>query len=193
MTKFPLKIFNLPLWQIWSKKIRLESHGQCIETCIKTSQKTTVSICGWDRVRTVYRRFVLSFRLQFEENIYNLATNICGLNHLLKNSVSGFSKFLVWSVLSGVEDPRESTVVLLQKVPRRFLFSVFSIRKKFLNIYSLAANFLVTIVCNIIRFWLKYIEGRYINCGTVVRETLGLEICCVIRVRTFPFTTIIRI
>ena len=96
-------------------------------------------------------------------------------------------------MLSGVEDPRESTVVLLQKVPRRFLFSLFSIRKKFLNIYSLAANFLVTIVCNIIRFWLKYIEGRYINCGTVVRETLGLEICCVIRVRTFPFTTIIRI
>ena len=96
-------------------------------------------------------------------------------------------------MLSGVEDPRESTVVLLQKVPRRFLFSVFSIRKKFLNIYSLAANFLVTIVCNIIRFWLKYIEVRYINCGTVVRETFGLEICCVIRVRTFPFTTIIRI
>ena len=45
--------------------------------------------------RTVYRRFVLSFRLQFEENFYSLATNICGLNHLLKNSVSGFSKFLV--------------------------------------------------------------------------------------------------
>ena len=92
-------------------------------------------------------------------------------------------------MLSGVEDPRESPVVLLRKVPRRFVFSLFSIRKKFLNFYSLAAIFLVTIVCNIIRFWLKYIEVRYINCGTVVRETLGLEIYCVVRVRMFPFTT----
>ena len=75
-------------------------------------------------------------------------------------------------MLSGVEDPREFPVVLLRKVPRRFVFSLFSIRKKFLNFYSLAAIFLVTIVCNIIRFWLKYIEVRYINCGTVVRETV---------------------
>lgn len=92
-------------------------------------------------------------------------------------------------VLSGVEDPRECPVVLLQKVPSRFVFSLFSLRKTFCNIYSLAAICLVTITCNIIRVWLKYIEVRYINWGTVVRETLGLEIYCVFRVRTFPFTT----
>ena len=49
-------------------------------------------------------------------------------------------------MVSGVEDPQESPVVLLQKVPRRFVFSLFSFRKKFLNIYSLTAIFLVTIL-----------------------------------------------
>ena len=154
---------------------------------------------GWQNVWTLQPFFkkencIQTFCTKFSAYLQS-SKNVCGFNHLLKNSVPVFSTFLVWSVLSGVEDPRESPVILLRTVPRRFVFSLFSVRKKFLNIYSLAAIFLVTIVCNIIRFWLKHIEVRYINCGTVVRETLGLEmlIYCVIRVRTFPLTTIIRI
>ena len=135
--------------------------------------------------KTVYRRFVVSFRL-----IYSLARMFVVLTICLRIQFQFFRRCQSDRCCQGLKTLKN---LLLQKVPRRFVFSLFSIKNKFLNIYSLAAIFLVTIVCNIIRFWLKHIEVRYINCGTVVRETLGLEIYCVIRVRTFPLTTIIRI